>query len=82
MLDCKHASQLLSQSQERRLSLAEWVDLKFHLFLCDACRNFSRQLGLLREALRSLVRQFEGNESVRLSDEARVRIAKILDQCQ
>ena len=78
MLDCKHASRLLSQEQERQLTLAEKVGLKFHLLLCDACRNFARQLGLMRMAVRSLVNKTENDEAVRLSDSARSRIVKRL----
>ncbi len=78
MLDCKHASRLVSQQQDRRLSLSEWVGLKFHLLLCDACRNFSRHLSLLHEALRRMVQRTENDGDVRLSDEAHGRIASSL----
>lgn len=80
MLDCKHASHLLSQSRERRLSLREWVALKLHLRVCDACRNFSRFLHLLRDVVRGMVQRAEADEAVKLSDEARERIRRALDQ--
>jgi predicted anti-sigma-YlaC factor YlaD len=58
----------------------EWVSLKFHLALCDACRNFSRQLGLLRAAMRRMVRQAENDGDVRLPEPVRERIAQRLSQ--
>jgi hypothetical protein len=52
MLKCKDAAFLLSQAQDRELSLGERVNLRFHLFICDKCTNFSRQLQLMRKANR------------------------------
>ena len=78
MLDCKHASRLVSQSMDRRLSLMERVVLRFHLLLCDACSNFSRQIDLLRAAVREMVQQTENDGAIRLSEPARARISKKL----
>ena len=50
--NCKHTSELLSQSQDRLLTLPEKIRLYLHLMLCDGCRNFNRQLELMRAALR------------------------------
>jgi predicted anti-sigma-YlaC factor YlaD len=49
--DCKHTSELLSQGQDRRLTVAEKIRLRLHLLLCQGCRNFSRQLAFMRTAL-------------------------------
>lgn len=48
MMNCQQASRLLSDAQERQLSLKERTALKFHLLMCTGCRNFSRQMGTLR----------------------------------
>lgn len=50
---CREASELLSQSQDRPLSIRERLRLRFHLTICDACTRFSHQLAFLREAMRS-----------------------------
>lgn len=50
MLSCKEVSHLVSQSQDRRLGVAERIGLKLHLLMCDGCRNFTRQMEFLREA--------------------------------
>ena len=52
MLTCRQVSLLLSQAQERALSLPERLGLRLHLWLCDGCRNFRRQLDLIRTAMR------------------------------
>ena len=53
-ITCKEAARLLSQSMDARLPLWQRVRLRLHLAICDACTNFSRQLRLLRRALRRL----------------------------
>lgn len=50
--NCKHTSELLSQAQDRSLSLPEKIRLQLHLFICVRCRNFDRQLAFMRKALR------------------------------
>ncbi len=50
--NCKHTAELLSQGQDRSLTLPEKIRLRLHLLLCDGCRNFSRQLAFMRTALR------------------------------
>lgn len=75
MLDCKHASRLVSQSMDRRLSMRERLGLWLHLLICDACSQFSRQIALLRQAVRQWSARVENDVRVGLSTDARRRIA-------
>jgi predicted anti-sigma-YlaC factor YlaD len=50
--NCKHTAELLSQGQDRSLTLPEKFRLELHLLICDRCRNFNRQLAFMRTALR------------------------------
>ena len=52
MLDCRHASRLISQLQERKLGRLERLRLRLHLAACDACTAFNRQVTFLRDAMR------------------------------
>jgi hypothetical protein len=52
LTDCKEASRLLSQAQERRLNRRDRIRLWFHIRRCIACQRYRRQLGFLREAAR------------------------------
>ena len=54
MLSCKEASRLISQRQDRALSLGERLALGLHLGICDGCRAVSRQMDFLRRALQRL----------------------------
>ncbi len=49
---CREVSLLLSQGQERPLGLRERLVLRLHLLVCHGCANFSRQIVMLRAAIR------------------------------
>lgn len=80
MLSCRQASQLLSQSRERVLPLRQRLGLRLHLLLCDACRQFASQLKQLRRAARQFGARIENDERLRLSKNARGRIAQAMQQ--
>ena len=56
-LSCKEATQLLSQREDRKLTLAETVALRVHLAICRGCRAVSEQIPFLR---RALAKYFDG----------------------
>ena len=58
-ISCKEASRLISQAQDRELSLGERVALRLHLAICRGCRAFSAQLAFLRAAVRRLAESGE-----------------------
>ena len=53
MLSCHESTRLLSQAQERRLTLGERAALRVHLAMCVGCRNFSRQMDILHRVSRA-----------------------------
>ncbi|KAB2921052.1 MAG: zf-HC2 domain-containing protein [Dechloromonas sp.] len=55
MLSCKEVTHLLSEGQDRKLTLGEKVQLEMHLAICHGCRNFRSQMDFLREACRRYV---------------------------
>ena len=79
MLTCKDASQLISEVQDRKLGLRERIGLRLHLWICDSCRLFEKQLGQLRQALRRGWGQGDLPTEIPLSQEARERIRKQLE---
>ncbi len=78
-MNCMHATRLLSQARERRLSWRVRLGLQVHLLMCDACTQFSRQLDLLRQAVRRLTHRVERDEKLNLSSTARDRIAAAVE---
>jgi len=54
MMNCKQATQLMSQAQDRSLNRRERLALKLHLFICKGCNNYNKHLGFIRKAIRQL----------------------------
>jgi hypothetical protein len=78
MLSCKQASQLLSQSLDRRLSWRERMGLRLHLVMCDVCQRFGKQIVMMRTAVRLMVSAKEQDERICLPEAAKGRIAKVI----
>lgn len=76
MLSCKEASRLLSQSLDRKLSWKERLELRFHLFICDMCKRFAKQLKIMQIAMQDWVNVCEQDESIQLPQAAKIRIAE------
>ena len=52
---CKEVHRLTSESMDRTLTVVERTRVKMHLLVCNACRNFTGQMELIREAMRRIV---------------------------
>ena len=52
MLTCREATALMSQEQDRPLTLSERIGLRLHVWICTGCNNYRRQMGVLRAACR------------------------------
>jgi hypothetical protein len=79
MLKCKQASQLISQSLDRPLSWFDRVQLRFHLFICDACNSFNRQLNQLRAAVQRITQHTENDSTIQLPLEVKARITSAIE---
>ena len=53
-MNCRTASQLLSEAQDRELTREERAAVNAHLDICPACRRCERQFELLRRIVRKL----------------------------
>ena len=80
MLSCKNVSHLTTQALDRRLTLSERWGVWLHLRICAACRNFNRQMSLIRQAMRRL----QGQEAPpgTLPGETKARIRQALEKRQ
>ena len=50
MLNCRQVSHLVSEAQDRRLSLLERWRLRVHLKVCEGCRHFQDHMQFMRSA--------------------------------
>ncbi|WP_193373048.1 zf-HC2 domain-containing protein [Paraburkholderia atlantica] len=62
---CKDITRLLSDALDRSLSTGEWLAIRLHLPTCSGCRNYRKQIRLLRVAahVASGVANADGAES-------------------
>ncbi len=79
MLDCKQASQLISQSLDRNLTLRERFALKLHLLICEFCKQFSQHMQTLHVALRRMTGSIENNDTIKMSATAKKRITDLVE---
>ena len=80
MLSCKDASQLISEGLDRNLSLREKIGLRLHLWMCDSCRLFEKQMSYLRQALHRGWAHGELPTDKQLPTDAQERIRQTLKQ--
>ncbi len=77
MLTCKDTSRLISEGQERQLSLKERISLRLHVWMCNNCRRFEH-------AMRKIMQREWAKDTPptnkRLSSEAQERIRQELKQ--
>lgn len=59
MLSCKEVTHLLSEAQDRKITLSERVNLEMHLAICKGCSNFKNQMTFLRQACRRYLKNQE-----------------------
>ncbi|WP_338140735.1 zf-HC2 domain-containing protein [Candidatus Nitrotoga sp. BS] len=57
MINCRNATRLLSEAQERPLSITERMSLKLHVIMCSGCQNFKDQMETLRLMTRAYAKR-------------------------
>ena len=82
MLTCKQASKLISQSLDRPLTWSEKMVLRLHLFICNPCTQFKRQLNMLRTALQRIRTGIEHDSTIKLPLDVKNRILHKIESNQ
>jgi len=80
-LACDHVTELVSESQDRPLTYRQRLSLWLHLWTCQACRLFQKQVRLLRKSVKAYNRNQMSADFAQtpgLSDDARDRIKQKL----
>lgn len=75
---CQEASRLISDSCDRKLTLVEQIQLRFHLLACNFCRDQKHNSHLLEEIL-DRVQNSDPDLGTKLSDSDRKAIRKALN---
>ncbi len=80
VLSCREVTRLVSASYEERLSWPERLGVRVHLLLCRFCRRFVQQMRFLHAACRRFQQALQEDDSVHLSEAARLRIRDTLSR--
>ena len=75
---CKRVTELISESNERKLPLWKRMLLWFHLSMCRLCRGFARDSREVRRSVRRYGDSKPEESQETLSDETRERIKELL----
>jgi len=52
MLSCKGATRLMSEAQDRDITMMETIALEMHLLICTGCRRYREQMNFLHQVCR------------------------------
>lgn len=80
MLTCKQATHLVSERLDRKLSRRERFALRLHVWLCNNCRRFERQINYIRQAVKRGGREGHIPTDKSLAPDSMDRIRKALQQ--
>ena len=80
MLSCKDTSRLISEGQERQLSLKERINLRLHVWMCNNCRRFEKQIVIMRKVMLQEWTQDTPPTNNQLPGEAQERIRQTLKE--
>jgi len=62
---CREVHRLTSKGMDRELTMIERTRVSMHLLVCNACRNFTGQMELIRKAMQRMVPDKEkGDDSL------------------
>ncbi len=78
MLNCKQATELVSQSLDQRLPWSKRVQLKLHLMMCKYCMRFLKQMRAIQTIIKSSQESIESDASIKLSDSAKAELSERL----
>ena len=79
MLDCEHASSLVTKSEFVKLSCIKRMQLKMHLASCKFCRAFADQSKIINSQLEDIKNIDEDNLNEHLTHEQKEEIQETLD---
>lgn len=72
--NCKEATLLALQKEERKLTFKEQLKLKMHLMYCDACKQFIHQSAIINKAMQQAKDALMKHPPQKLSEASKAKI--------
>jgi hypothetical protein len=79
--DCKTITPILGEANNRPLTLREKINVKVHLFICQACQRYFNQIKFLHDFMSKNNHKFQvetDSSAPKLSDKAKQRLKNAL----
>ena len=57
-MNCKQATQLMSESHDRQLTRWQRLSLRMHLLICNGCRSYNKHLDFISKAMQQMRDRF------------------------
>lgn len=77
--NCKAATLLALQKEERKLTFKEQMKLRLHLMFCDACKQFIHQSVIINKAMQQAKDALKKDPPQQLSEASRANIQQKLN---
>ena len=77
-ISCDEATKICDKNQYGEMSFLERLKLKFHLFLCKKCGNYSKHNGVLTKCL-DKHRKCEDQKSKCLEEEEKINMKEEIE---
>ena len=78
--NCEKVAQLVSESLDKKLPLYQRILLQMHLYACDTCQEFTKQIRVLHHMVHQLIHSFETDESLQLPQSVKQRYQDVSKQ--
>ena len=76
--NCVEASLLSLKNEEEKITLKQKFEMKFHIFFCKCCQNFTKQSPIIDESLKAYFKDIDTKPPLKASDDFKVRMKDLL----
>jgi hypothetical protein len=74
-LSCLKATELIEKKFHFKLSFSESIQLKLHKLMCDACKTYEKQSGIIEEGIKTHhYKHSQKNDSEQLKKKIQVKL--------
>lgn len=80
MINCRDTAQLVSESMDRKLPWRRRLQVRLHLFVCDNCSRYNKQLQIFRRIFKQQSEPQDDVESSVLDAKIKDRLRRIIEK--
>lgn len=70
MMNCRQATHLLSEAQDRTLTVSERIHVRLHCMMCSGCANYDKHMDALRLITRTFAKSTVADDDNKKTDQS------------